>query len=133
MLQTFIIGNTLQLILDNLLDILLDLVVVVLYGLLHAVVAVRIQEIVDDGEFLITAFLPFHLFGVHDNLGMEYLLLDTLVEVVGHRADKHALRQSADLARWNKAVHLGVDGSGDILTVDGNRLAFLKDFSETLG
>ena len=49
--QTFIVGDTLQLILDNLLDILLDLIVVVLYGLLHAVVAVRIQEIVDDGNF----------------------------------------------------------------------------------
>ncbi len=92
MLQVLIVGDTPQLILDYLLDILLDilldLVVVVLYGLLHAVVAIRIQEIVDDGEFLITTFLPFHLFGVNDNLGMEDLLLYALGEVVGNRADK---------------------------------------------
>ena len=91
MLQVLIVGDTPQLILDYLLDILLDLVVVVLYGLLHAVVAIRIQEIVDDGEFLITTFLPFHLFGINYYLGMEYLLLDTLVEVIGNRADKHTL------------------------------------------
>ena len=120
MLQTFITSDALQLILDNLLDILLDLIVVVLYGLLHAVVAVCIQEAVDDGEFLITVFLSFHLFGVHDNLGMEYLLLNALVEVVGNRAYEHALCQTANLARRNKAVHLGVDRGGDILTVDGN-------------
>ena len=88
MLQVFITSDALQLILDYLLDILLDLIVVVLYGLLHAVIAIRIQEVVDDGEFLITAFLSFHLFDVHDNLCMEYLLFDTLIEVVGNRADK---------------------------------------------
>ena len=65
MLQVFITCDALQFILDNLFDILLDLVVVVLYGLLHAVVAIRIQEIVDDGEFLITTCLPFHLFGIN--------------------------------------------------------------------
>ena len=54
-----------QFILDYQLDIFLDLVVVVLYGLLHAVVAIGIQEIVDDGEFLITTFLPFHLFCIN--------------------------------------------------------------------
>ena len=88
MLQVLIVGDTPQFILDYLLDILLDLVVIVQNSLLHAVVAIRIQEIVDDGEFLITTFLPFHLFGVNDNLGMEDLLLYALGEVVGNRADK---------------------------------------------
>ena len=133
MFQFLIIGDALQLILDYLLDILLDLVVVVLYGLLHAVIAVRIQEVVDDGEFLITAFLTFHLFGIDNNLGMENLLFDAFVEVVGNRTDKHTLFQTTNLAQRDKAVHLGVDGSGDILTVDGNRLAFLKHLSETIG
>lgn len=133
MLQVLIVGNTLQLILDNLLDILLDLIVVVLYGLLHAVVAIRILEVVDDGNRLIMAFLLLYLVGIHDNLGMENLLFDTLVEVVGNGADKHALCQTANLARRNKTVHLGVDGSGDILTVDGNGLALLEHFSKTLG
>lgn len=125
MLQVLIVGDTPQLILDYLLDILLDLVVVVLYGLLHTVVAIRIQEIVDDGEFLITTFLPFHLFGINYYHGMEYILLDTLVEVIGNRADKHSLGESANLARRNETVHLGIDGCRDILTIDGNRLALL--------
>lgn len=133
MLQVLIVGDALQLILDNLLDILLNLVVVVLYGLFHAVIAVRIQEIVNDVEFLIMAFLTFHFFGIHYNLSMKNLLFYTLVEVIGNRADKHSLGESANLARRNETVHLGIDGGGDILTVDGNGLAFLKDFSETLG
>lgn len=106
MLQVFITCDALQFILDNLFDILLDLVVVVLYGLLHAVVAIRILEVVDDGEFLITTFLPFYLFGINYYLGMEYFLLDTLVEVIGNSADKHTLGESANLARRNETVHL---------------------------
>lgn len=84
MFQVLIVGDTPQLILDYLLNIFLDLVVVVLYGLLHAVVAIRIQEIVDDRDWLIIAFLSLHLFGINYYLGMEYLLLDTLVEVIGN-------------------------------------------------
>ena len=133
MLQVLIVGDTPQFILDYLLDIFLDLVVVVLYGLLHAVVAIRIQEIVDDGDRLIMAFFSLYLVGVNDNLGMEDLLLYALGEVVGNRADKHTLGESTNLAWRNKAVHLGVDGSGDILTIDGNGLALLEHLAETLG
>ena len=61
MLQVFVTSDALQLVLDNQLDILLDLVVIVQNSLLHAVVAIRIQEIVDDGEFLITTFLSLYL------------------------------------------------------------------------
>ena len=132
MLQVLIVGDTPQLILDYLLDIFLDLVVVVLYGLLHAVVAIRIQEIVDDGDRLIMAFFSLYLVGIHDNLGMEDFLIYAFGEIVGNRADKHSLRQTTNLAWRNKAVHLGVDGSGDILTVDGNGLALLQHLSETL-
>ena len=64
---------------------------------------------------------------------MEYLLLDTLVEVIGNRADKHSLGESANLARRNETVHLGIDGCRNILTVDGNRLALLEYFSKMLG
>lgn len=91
MLQVLIVGDTPQFILDYLLDIFLDLVVVVLYGLLHAVVAIGILEVVDDGDRLIMAFLSLYLVGVNDNLGMEDLLLYALGEVVGNRADKHTL------------------------------------------
>ena len=133
MLQVLIVGDTPQLILDYLLDIFLDLVVVVLYGLLHAVVAIRIQEIVDDGEFLITTFLSLYLVGVNDYLGMEDLLLYALGEVVGNRADKHTLGKTTNLAWRNETVHLGIDRCRDILTVDGNGLTLLEHFSKTLG
>jgi len=132
-LQVLIVGDTLQLILDYLLDILLDLIVVVLYGLLHAVVAIRILEVVDDGDRQIMAFLSLYLVGVNDNLGMEDLLLYALVEVIGNRADKHTLGESANLAWRNETVHLGIDGCRDILTVDGNGLALLEHLAETLG
>ena len=133
MLQVLIIGYTLQLVLDNLLDIFLDLVVVILYGLLHAVIAIGILEVVDDGDWLIVTLLSLYLVGIYNNFGMEYLLFDALVKVVGNRADKHTLGKSANLARWNKTIHLGVDGCRDILSVDGNGLALLKYLSKTLG
>ena len=133
MLQVLIVGDTPQLILDYLLDIFLDLVVVVLYGLLHAVVAIRIQEIVDDGDRLIMAFLSLYLVGVNDNLGMEDLLLYALGEVVGNRADKHTLGKTTNLAWRNETIHLGIDGRRDILSVDGNGLTLLEHLAETLG
>ena len=133
MLQVLIVGDTPQFILDYLLDIFLDLVVVVLYGLLHAVVAIGILEIVNDRDRLITTFLPFHFVGVNYNLGMEDLLLYALGEVVGNRAYKHTLGESANLAWRDETVHLGIDGCRDILTIDGNRLALLEYFSKTLG
>lgn len=101
--------------------------------MLHAVVAIGILEVVDDGDRLIMAFLSLYLVGVNDNLGMEDLLLYSLGEVVGNRADKHSLGESANLGRRNETVHLGIDGCRDILTVDGNRLALLEYFSKTLG
>lgn len=133
MLQVLIVGDTPQLVLDNLLDVLLDLVVVVLNSLLHAVVAIGILEVVDDGDRLIMAFLSLYLVGIHDNLGMEDLLLYALGEVVGNGAYKHTLGESANLARRDETVHLGIDGCRDILTIDGNRLELLEHFSKTLG
>ena len=132
-LQVLIVGDTPQLILDYLLDILLYPIVVVLNGLLHAVVAIGILEVVDDRDRLIMAFLSLYLVGVNDNLGMEDLLLYTLGEVVGNRANKHTLGESANLAWRNETVHLGIDGCRDILTIDGNGLALLEHLAETLG
>ena len=43
-------------------------------------------------------------------------LLYALGEVVGNRADKHTLGESANLARRNETVHLGIDRCRDILT-----------------
>ena len=87
MLQVFVTCDALQFVLDNQLDILLDLVVIVQNSLLHAVVAIGILEVVDDGDRLIMAFLSLYLIGVNDNLGMEDLQLYALGEVVGNRSN----------------------------------------------
>ena len=109
------------------------MVVIVQNSLLHAVVAIGILEVVDDGDRLIMAFLSLYLVGVNNNLGMEDLLLYALGEVVGNRADKHTLGESANLARRNETVHLGIDGRRYILSVDGNGLTLLEHLAETLG
>ena len=132
-LQILVSGDALQFILDNLLDILLYPIVVVLNSLLHAVVAIGILEVVDDGDRLIMAFLSLYFVGVNDNLGMEDLLLYALGEVVGNRSNKHTLGESANLAWRNETIHLGIDGCRDILSVDGNGLALLEHLAETLG
>ena len=118
---------------DNLPDLVLDAVVVGVDLLLHGVVAVLVGE-VDDLRYLhVAGGLPSDLLVIHDNLGMENLLLDALVEVVGYRPDEHALREVRNLARRNEAVHLGVDGDGGLVPVDGHVLPFLQDLAETLG
>ena len=132
-LQILVSSDAFQLVLDNLLDVLLYLIVVVLNSLLHAVVAIGILEIVNDRDRLIMAFLSLYFVGVNDNLGMEDLLLYALGEVVGNRADKHTLGETANLAWRDETVHLGIDGCRDILTIDGNRLALLEYLAETLG
>lgn len=133
MLQVLIVGDTPQLILDYLLDILLYPIVVVLNGLLHAVIAIGILEVVDDRDRLIMAFLSLYFVGVNDNLGMEDFLLYALGEVVGNRADKHTLGKTTNLAWRNETIHLGIDRRRDILSVDGNGLALLEHFSKTFG
>ena len=132
MLQCRVVLDALQFITDNLLDLILDAIVVVADSLLHDVIAVGIREVGYDRDWLIVFHLGIHLGRVHHNLSMENLLLNTLVEVVGHRADKHSLREPGNLAGRDKAVHLRIDGGGNILSVDGNRLAFLKHLTETL-
>ena len=81
---------------DNLLDLALDAVVVLFNLLLHGVVAVLVGE-VDNLRYLhVTSGFPLNLLVIHDNLGMENLLLDALVEIVRYRPDKHSLCQVAD-------------------------------------
>lgn len=123
----------LQLVGDNLPHFGTDAVVVLLNHLLHAVVAVGIGKVRDDGNRLVSLFLTLDLLGIHHNLAMENLLLDALAEVVGDRPDEHALRERGNLARRDKALHLRIDGSGLVLTVDGDALPPLQDFTETFG
>ena len=80
MLQSRIVLDALQFVTDNLLDLILDAVVVVLDGLLHDVIAILITEVGNDGYRLIAFHLGIHLGGVHHNLGMKDLLLNTFLE-----------------------------------------------------
>ena len=77
---------------DNLLDLVLDAVVVRINLLLHGIVAVLVGE-VDNLRYLhVMDGFPLDLFAIHDNLGMENLLFNAFVEVVGDCTDKHTLR-----------------------------------------
>lgn len=125
--------DALQLVGDNLPHIGTDAVVVFLNHLLHAVVAIGIGKVRDDGNRLVSLFLTLHLIGIDHNLAMENLLLNALAEVVGDRSHEHALRERGNLARRDKALHLRVDGGGLVLAVDGDTLPLLQDFAETLG
>ena len=118
---------------DNLPGFLLDAVVVFLYHFLHAVDAVGIPEVGDDRYLPVGLFLFGDFPGIDHNLAMENLLLDFLSEVVRHRTDEHALRQRGNLARRDKAVHLGGDGGGHVVTVDGDGLPFLEYLAEAFG
>ena len=115
--QVIIARDALQFLLHNLLHLFLDTPVVRLHRFFHAVVAVLVREIGNDRNFLVGTFLPLHLLGIHHNLTVKNLLLDALVEVVGHRTDKHTLRKTGNLARWNERVHLRVDGGGNMWPV----------------
>ena len=87
MFQILVTSDALQLVGDNLFHLLLDAPVIRLHHFLHAVVAVRVREVGNDGYRLVGFLLALHFLGIHDNLTVENLLLDTLVEVVGHRTD----------------------------------------------
>ena len=132
MLQVVIACDALQFILHNLLHLFLDAPVICLHRFLHAVVAVLVREVGNDGNRLVGTFLPLHLLGIHHNLTVKNLLLDALVEVVGHRTDKHTLRKTGNLARRDECVHLRVNGGGNILPVDGDGLPFLQHLTEPL-
>ena len=132
MLQFGVGLDALQLVGDNLPHLGTDAVVVLLNHLFHAVVAVGVGEVRDDGDGLVSLFLTLHFIGIYYNLTVKNLLLDALIEVVRHRADEHALRERGNLARGYQAFHLRVDGGGLVLAVDGDTLAPLQDFAETL-
>lgn len=99
MFQIFVISDAFQLFLNNLFHLLLDAPVIRLHRFLHAVVAVPVSEVGNDGYLLVGFFLAFHLLCIHDNLAVKNLLFNALVEVIGHRTDKHSLRQAGNLAR----------------------------------
>ena len=57
---------------------------------------------------------------------MEYFLFYLLAKIIRHSPDKRTLRQIGNLGCRDERVKLRVDGSGNILTVDGNGLTLLS-------
>ena len=124
--------DTLDFVGDNLLDLVLDAVVVLFNLLLHGVVAVLVGEVDNLRNLHVTGSFTLDLLVIHNNLGMENLLFDALVEIVGDCTDKHSLCQVTDFGSRDKAVHLGIDGNGSFVAVDRHVLPFLQDLAETL-
>lgn len=133
MFQIFVISDAFQLFLNNLFHLLLDAPVIRLHCFLHAVFAILVREVGNDGYRLVGFLLAFHLLGIHDNLTVENLLLDTLVEGISHGADEHSLRQRGNLRGRDKRIHLGIYGCGLVVAVDRDALPPLQNLSETLG
>ena len=77
-------------------DFLLDLAIVRVDGDFHRISSRGVAKVGDDRDRAVGLHLSGHFGGIDHNLRVEDLLFDTLVEVVGHGADKHALRQVAD-------------------------------------
>lgn len=130
MLQVVIACDALQFILHNLLHLLLDAPVVRLYRFLHSVVAVLVREIGNDRNFLVGTFLPFDLFGIHHNLAVENLLLDTFVEIVRHGPDEHSLRERRDLRGRDQAVQLRGYGCRFVAAAQRHALPLLQYLTE---
>lgn len=97
-----IVGYALQFIRNDLLHLRFDTIVIFLYLLLHPVVSIFIGEVGNDGNFLVSGFLPLHLVGIHHNFGVENLLLDALGEIIRYRTDEHTLRKPRNLTRRDK-------------------------------
>ena len=47
-------------------------------------------------------------------LSADLMFDNTIVEVIGHRTDKHSLRQAGNLAGRDKRVHLRIDRGGNV-------------------
>ena len=72
------------------------------------------------------------LFVVDDDLGMEDFLPDAFVEVVGDRADEHALCKVGNLRGRDQALQLRIGRSRHVVVRHRMRLAQLHDLAETL-
>jgi hypothetical protein len=62
----------------------------------HDVAPVVVEEVADDGNRFVCAGLCGDAGVVDYDLGVEYLLVDLLAEVVGDRADEFPLREVGD-------------------------------------
>ena len=99
MLQVVIACNALQFILHNLLHLLLDAPVICLHHFLHAVVAVLVREVGNDGNRLVGTFLPLHLLIVKDGA--------VVIDVGIHRNAENKLCGDVDFdSVVSKASHI---------------------------
>ena len=112
---------------------MLDLLIIGFDSLAEIIGAIFVCELRDDGNGLICLHLRGNLGGIHHNLSVEDLLLDTLVEVVRDSSDKHALCEVRDFGSRDKTIKLRGDGGRLVVAVDGHRLTLLEDFSEAFG
>lgn len=64
--------------------------------------------------------------------GMENLLRDGLVEIVGHRPDEHTLREVGDLRRRNQRFQLRIGRGRDVVVRHRMRFAQLDDLAEAI-
>ena len=128
--QFRIIFYACYLILYYLQHVRLYLRVVAVNLLLHDVVSVCVPELVDDRNFLVGFHLFRHFRAVHDDAGMENLLLYLFPEIVCHAANECTLRKIGYLGSGYQGIKLRVDGSRSVLTVDGYGLPLLENLAE---
>ena len=115
MSQCRIFGDASEFPFYDLRDVLLDLRIIASDDLLHTIHAVGIAERGYFRDRNVRRRLSGELLPVDDDLGMEDLLLDTLVEVVGDRADEHALREVGDFRGRDQCFQLRIGRGGDVL------------------
>ncbi len=89
------------------------------YSLHARLVGGVVMEVCEYRNRLVAVCLRFYLRAVNHYLGVKYLLVYALVDIVTDRTDEHSLRESGNLARRNEAVHLRVERMAHVLTVDG--------------
>ena len=130
--QHGVFAQAVEFLIDDLRGFGLDAVVVLLDRFLHAIRAVLVREIGDYGYLLVAGRLGLDLRAVHDDFGVEYLLLDRLLEAVGHGPDEHPLRERRDFRGRDQAVHLRRYGGRFVVAAQGHALPLLQHLAEPL-
>ncbi len=132
MAKVWIVFDALYLVLDDLAGLRFYAVVILFYHIAHPIHSGIIDKVGDDGDFAVRFGLGGDPLVIDHDLGVENLLLDALIEIVGDRSDEHPLRQIGNLRGRNKAVHLGRNGRRITLLADRGGLPPLQYLTETL-
>lgn len=125
MAEVGVVLDTLQFVSNNLFSFDFDAVVILLNLLFHAVYAVLVYKVGDNGNFAIRLCLGGYPFVINHDLTVKNRLLNALVEVVCYRSHEHTLRKIGDFGWRYQAIHLGRDRGRFIIVVNGHALAFL--------